>query len=319
MLDGCQVHAENTGAFRNTDDPLRRGKGRGLDAADLDALDRRPGLRHRRADDVDRNADRPLVGAGRVEEDVLRVDRHPGPLAVDDRREGEDVVVVVHDQREEREVLHDLRVVPALRVLFEDLVHRHLLFEIERDEPPAAARGDVVERRFHRVHVMDADRNLGPAPADRPVERLLQGHDALDRLVIKSDTADDCCSEHGADLLKGGVDREFDSRRLDRVDRQAGLDPEVAPHRACNTLGAEEVGPVGEELHVCVVFLGPLHIRTDKGNFLEDRLPVGTGEPFEILVGERDDCHFRSLPSSGAARASRAGTRRRSCAGGGGP
>ncbi len=54
-------------------------------------------LCHRRADDVDGNADRPLIGAGRVEEDILCVDRHPCPFAVDDRGEREDVVVLVHD------------------------------------------------------------------------------------------------------------------------------------------------------------------------------------------------------------------------------
>ena len=91
----------------------------------------------------------------------------------------------VDDQREEREVFDDLRVVPAFRVLLEDLVHRHLFGIIERDERPAPGRGDVVERGPDRVEVVDADRHLAPAPADRPVERLLQGHDALDRLVIE--------------------------------------------------------------------------------------------------------------------------------------
>ena len=263
--------------------------------------------------------DRPLVGAGRVEKDVLRVDGHPGPFAVDDRGEREDMVVTVHDQREEREVFDDLRVVPAFRVLFEDLVHRHLFGIIERDELPAPGRGNVTERGFYRIQIVDADRHLAPAPADRPVERLLQGHDALDRLVIERDPADHGSPEHGTDIRKFRVDGKRDPGGFYRVVRQAGLDPEVAPHGPGNAFGTEEVRPVREELHVRMVFLGPLHIRADEGDFLKDRLPVGAGEPFEILVGKRDDCHLRSLLSSGAAKASRGGTPRRSCAGGGGP
>ncbi len=95
------------------------------------------------------------------------------------------MIVPVDDEREEREVFDDLRIVPAFRVLLEDLFHRHLFGIIERDELPGPRRCDVAERGIYRVHVMDADRNLAPAPADRPVERLLQGHDALDRLVIE--------------------------------------------------------------------------------------------------------------------------------------
>ena len=102
-------------------------------------------------------------------------------------------------------------------------------------------------------------------------------------------------------------------------DGQAGLDPEIAPHGPGNTFGTEEVGAVREELHVRMVFLGPLHVRADEGDLLEDCLPVGAGEPLEVLVGERDDGHFRSLPSCGAAKVSRGGTPHRSCAGGGGP
>ena len=82
--------------------------------------------------------------------------------------------------------------------------------------------------------------------------------------------------------------------------------------------GREEVGAVREELHVRMVLFGPLHIRTDEGDLVEDRLPVGAGEPFEVLVGKGDDGHFRYLPSYGAGKASRGGTPRRSCAGSGG-
>ena len=50
------------------------------------------------------------------------------------------------------------------------------------------------------------------------------------------------------------------------------------PHmaRAAPT-GREEVGRIREELHVCIVFLNPLHVRTDEGNLIEDRFPVESG------------------------------------------
>ena len=76
------------------------------------------------------------------------VDGHPGPLAVDDRGKREDMVVPVDDQREEREVFDDLRIVPALRVLLKDLLHGHLFGIIERDELPAPRRSDIPERRL---------------------------------------------------------------------------------------------------------------------------------------------------------------------------
>ena len=61
-----------------------------------------------------------------------------------------------------------------------------------------------MERGFDLIHIVDADRNLAPAPADCPVERFLQGHDALDRFIVKRDSPNDGRTRYGADVCQSG-------------------------------------------------------------------------------------------------------------------
>ena len=82
-----QAGPKEPGALRNAHRPLCGCERRGLFPFNLHALDGCPGLGHRCADDIHGNANCPPVGAGRVQEDVLRVDGHPCPLTVDDRGE----------------------------------------------------------------------------------------------------------------------------------------------------------------------------------------------------------------------------------------
>ena len=82
----------------------------------------------------DRDIDRTLVGAGHIEEDILCLCRHPGPLAVDDGRERADMILLIGDQGKEREVFYDLCIVPSLRVLGKDAIEREFFGEIERNK-----------------------------------------------------------------------------------------------------------------------------------------------------------------------------------------
>src|SRR5512136_1902846 len=154
-----------------------------------------------------------------------------------------------------------------------------------------------MERGCDRIKVMDTDRNLAPAPANRPVERLLEGHDTLDRFIVKSNPADNCCPKHGTNVREPRIDRERDPRRLHRVRWQAGLNPQVAPHCPCNTLWREEIRAVREELHIRMVLFNPFYIRSDEGDLVKNRPFIGTGEPLEIFKGEADNGHFRYAPS----------------------
>ena len=206
------------------------------------------------------------------------------------------MILVINDQGEKREVPDDLCIVPALRVLFEDLIEGELFREIERDKCPRPRGSRVMERRRYCVKIVDADGDLAPPPSHSPVQCFLERHDREDRLIIKGDVPDDRGTKAGPDVSQFRVDGELYPGWFYRILREAGLDPEKSPHRTGSAFNREEIGAVGEELDVYVVLLDPFDLGTDHRDTLEDRLLVGPGEPFEILVGKADDCHV--TPSS---------------------
>ena len=107
------------------------------------------------------------------------------------------MIFIVNDHGEEREVFYDLCIVPALGVLFEDLVEGELFGEIERDKLPRPWGGNVMERRGDRIEVVDADGNLAPSPSHCPVQGFLERHDREDGLVVEGNVPDDRGGEAG--------------------------------------------------------------------------------------------------------------------------
>ncbi len=187
---GGKGEAEEGSTLLNRDDPFGRRKRGHLFSLDGYHLYRRPGLGKRGAYDIYRHHHRLFIGAGAVEQDVLRRRRDPRQFTVNDGREGEDLVVSIDDQWEPGEPLYQVGIVPAFRVVGEDLIKRHLPIEVQRDERAMPGRGDVVEGRRDRVEVVDPDRHLASSAADRPVEGLLEAHQALNCLFIEVDVPD---------------------------------------------------------------------------------------------------------------------------------
>ena len=187
---GGEGEPEEGCTFLGGDAPLCRCKRGHHLVTDGDRLDRRPGLGERGAYDVRRGHHRSFIGAGAVEQDVLRRCRDPGQFTVDDRWEGEHSIVGIDDQWELGESLHQMGVVPALRMIGEDLIERHIPVKVQRDERATPRRGHVVEGRRDRIEVVDADCHLTPPAPDSPVESFLEAHQALDRLFIEINVPD---------------------------------------------------------------------------------------------------------------------------------
>ena len=212
------------------------------------------------------------------------------------------LVVGVDDQGEARGLRDEVGEGPPLRVALEHLLHAHRLLEVERDEAPVARRGQVPERGADTGEVVQADRDLPPAPAHGPVERLLQSHQRDDRLLVEGEAAHHGRPEVRADLRKARVDRERDAGGRGRVADRPLLETEEAAQGPGRPLGREEVGPVREELDVDVVLLAPLDVRAEHGEALDDRLARQPDEPLEVAVRERDDGHPQRLPRIGVSR-----------------
>jgi hypothetical protein len=109
LLVGVEVRADELGA-------VLVGGGRAVGVVHLDLLDGRAPRREGVADDVTHPVDRPLVGAGELDEQLAGAGRHLGALPVDDGREREEPELVV-DRGVAVEVLDEVGVRPARVVL----------------------------------------------------------------------------------------------------------------------------------------------------------------------------------------------------------
>ena len=265
-------------------------------AVDLHTLNLSAGFGKSGADDVCRNSYGFLVGSRAVEEDILCLGRDLGEFSVDDRREREDIILAVDDERIPVELLDETCVTDSFRVFLQYLVHGQFAVEIQRNESATLLRGDVSERRFYLVEVVNADGYLGASASDRPVECLLKSHEALNALRGKVKTAYDRGCENGSDILKTVVNFELYARGLYVILLKSGLDIEETAHCAGNALGREHVRSVGEELDIEVIVLVSLDIRGDHRKSLYEDIFADAGQFFQILIRECDYRHFQSSP-----------------------
>ncbi len=161
----------------------------------------------------------------------------------------------------------------ALGVLFQDIFHAHLLAEVEGHEASLRALSEVAEGGAHPGDVVHPDGHLATVPAQPPVQILLQAHKRLDGLIGKGETP-----HHGA-----AYDRPHPQHRLIHLQnngpflygifRQPGLEAQKAPHGPGHSLGAVEVRPVGEELHIHILLFRSLsYICAHHGQTGHDRL-----------------------------------------------
>jgi len=149
LLVGVEVRADQLCAV------LAR-SGRAVGVVHFDLLDRRTPRRERVTDDVTHPVDRPLVGAGELDEQLAGARRHLGPLPVDDGREREEAELVV-DRGIAIEALDEVGVRLARVVFGEHLVRRQLIVRVQRDE-----------RHSVRVDAAVGDRRLRPSCSGAP-------------------------------------------------------------------------------------------------------------------------------------------------------
>jgi len=224
---------------------------------DQHALNPAPPLRQRGDHDVQGLEDH-AVHARDINEEVLGILGDRGQLAVDDGREGEDLIFGIHYERVAIAALQNVAIAFALRVLFQDLLHAHLLAEIEWHEAPLRAFSEVAEGRTDPGDVVNPYGHLAAVPAQAPVQVLLQAHKRLDGLIGKGEPPHHGAAYDRPNTQHGLIHLQNDGPLLHRIFRQPGLKAQKAPHSPGHPFGAVEVRAVGEELHIHVLLFRPL-------------------------------------------------------------
>ncbi len=127
----------------------------------------------------------PEIRAAELHEEVLITDLdRADAVAVDDRREGEHIAIIVVEEGEERLVGDDVAVLPPLRVLGEDLAQRELLFHPQGDIGGRVGVGAaVVDRVFDQIAAVESDGDGAPL-APEVVAELLLALDQRQQLIL---------------------------------------------------------------------------------------------------------------------------------------
>ena len=126
----------------------------------------------------------------------------------------------------------------ALGMLFQDLIHAHLLGEVERHELSFRILAKVSERRSHARDVVHADGHLTPVPAQTPVQVLLKAHERLNGLAGKGQTTDHSASNEWAHRLYRLIHLQDDRALLNGVLHKSRFEAQEALHSPGNALYA---------------------------------------------------------------------------------
>ncbi len=158
-----------------------------------------------------------LVPSGHVDEEITRGVRHGRVVPVDDGREGEDVVVVVQDQRISLGSIQQMCVFRSFGVVFQNLFDRHRLVASEGDKGSAFRNGDHAKRGAQFGQIMDANGDPSPTSTDGEMQFLLMVHQALDEevefigILWQIDASNDGTMNHRANGAEARVHTDGDA------------------------------------------------------------------------------------------------------------
>ena len=149
---------------------------------DFDGFDGAAPLCQLKANEHESSFASTLVPSGHVHKEISCGVGNGGVVAVDDGGEGEDVVVLVENERVLAHPLQKVCVFHALGVLQKNIAYGHGLVACQRHKGPVTFNGCHPERGSQGCKIMNADGGALAPSSQCEMEFLLVVHESLDEL-----------------------------------------------------------------------------------------------------------------------------------------